>query len=162
MTRDLKMVMSLLQLPPCVADATADRLGVRQLKVPQAPIEPPSVDEPQVDQPSRQPHMAAVAAKMSPFLRRERYEQGQGCWAEGVDVQVMDMFVEQTHEVRHEERNNVRAMRFTDTRVDEQERAVSLKMVPISLVMQGSSGKSYLCNLIDTPGALHVSFTSSS
>lgn len=62
------------------------------------------------------------------------------------------MFVEQTHEVRHEWRDNERPMRFTDTRLDEQERAISLKMVPMSLVMEGSSGKSYLMNLIDTPG----------
>lgn len=63
------------------------------------------------------------------------------------------MFVEQTHEIRHEWRDNERPMRFTDTRLDEQERAISLKMVPMSLVMEGSSGKSYLLNLIDTPGA---------
>ncbi|KAK9906659.1 hypothetical protein WJX75_005709 [Coccomyxa subellipsoidea] len=69
---------------------------------------------------------------------------------------VMDMFVEQTHEIRHEWRDNERPMRFTDTRLDEQERAISLKMVPMSLVMEGSSGKSYLCNLIDTPG--HINF----
>ena len=68
-------------------------------------------------------------------------------------VQVMDMFVEQTHEVRHEARHNERPMRFTDTRLDEQERGVSIKMVPMSLVMEGASGKSYLCNIIDTPGA---------
>ena len=63
------------------------------------------------------------------------------------------MFVEQTHEVRHEARHNERPMRFTDTRLDEQERGVSIKMVPMSLVMQAASGKSYLCNIIDTPGA---------
>lgn len=75
-------------------------------------------------------------------------------------LQVMDMFVEQTHEIRHEWRDNERPMRFTDTRLDEQERAISLKMVPMSLVMEGSSGKSYLCNLIDTPGA-QLSFATS-
>ena len=32
----------------------------------------------------------------------------------------MDMFVEQTHEVRHEQRSNEKPMRFTDTRMDEQ------------------------------------------
>lgn len=64
------------------------------------------------------------------------------------------MFVEQTHEIRHEWRDNERPMRFTDTRLDEQERAISLKMVPMSLVMEGSSSKSYLLNLIDTPGTL--------
>ena len=65
----------------------------------------------------------------------------------------MDMLVEQTHEVRHKAQANERPMRFADTRLDEQERGVSIKMVPMSLVMPGTSGKSYLCNLIDTPGA---------
>ncbi|KAK9842583.1 hypothetical protein WJX81_007484 [Elliptochloris bilobata] len=69
---------------------------------------------------------------------------------------VMDMLVEQTHEIRHEMRSNERAMRFTDTRMDEQQRGVSLKMVPMSLVLAGGSGKSYLLNLIDTPG--HINF----
>ena len=64
------------------------------------------------------------------------------------------MLVEQTHAIRHEVRSNERAMRFTDTRLDEQQRGVSLKMVPLSLVMAGGKGKSYLLNLIDTPGAL--------
>jgi len=65
----------------------------------------------------------------------------------------MDMLVEQTHAIRHEMRANERPMRFTDTRMDEQQRGVSLKMVPMSLVLAGGSGKSYLLNLIDTPGA---------
>ncbi|KAK9817833.1 hypothetical protein WJX72_002861 [[Myrmecia] bisecta] len=69
---------------------------------------------------------------------------------------LMDMFVEQTHEIRHEWRNNERPMRFTDTRLDEQQREISLKMVPMSLVMEGTSSKSYLLNLIDTPG--HINF----
>ncbi|GAB4814650.1 hypothetical protein N2152v2_001696 [Parachlorella kessleri] len=70
---------------------------------------------------------------------------------------LMDMFVEQTHEVRHEWRSNEKPMRFTDTRLDEQQRGISLKAVPMSLVMQGTSGKSYLLNLMDTPG--HVNFS---
>ena len=67
-------------------------------------------------------------------------------------VQVMDMFVEQTHDIETQMRDGEKPMRFTDTRLDEQERGVSLKMVPMSLVMEGTSGKSYLMNLIDTPG----------
>ena len=62
------------------------------------------------------------------------------------------MLVEQTHEVRHEWRNNERPMRWTDTRLDEQQRAVSLKMVPMSLLLESSTGKSFLMNLIDSPG----------
>ena len=64
------------------------------------------------------------------------------------------MLVEQTHQVKKSPyRQNDRPMRFTDTRVDEQQRGISLKMVPMSLLMPASSGKSYLINLIDTPGA---------
>ena len=72
----------------------------------------------------------------------------------GLCVQVMDMFVEQTHNIDTQMRDGEKPMRFTDTRLDEQERGVSLKMVPMSLVMEGTSGKSYLMNLIDTPGVL--------
>ena len=67
-------------------------------------------------------------------------------------AQVMDMLVEQTHEIRHELRQNEKAMRFTDTRLDEQDRGISIKMVPMSLLLPSSSGKSFLFNLIDTPG----------
>ena len=48
-------------------------------------------------------------------------------------------------------------MRYTDTRVDEQEREMSVKAMPMSLVHQGASGKSYLLNLVDAPG--HVNFS---
>ena len=68
-------------------------------------------------------------------------------------LQVMDMLVEQTHNIDTQMRDGEKPMRFTDTRLDEQERGVSLKMVPMSLVLEGTSGKSYLMNLIDTPGA---------
>ncbi|KAI7837170.1 hypothetical protein COHA_008964 [Chlorella ohadii] len=68
----------------------------------------------------------------------------------------MDMCVEQTHEVPADQRSNDRPMRYTDSRMDEQARAISLKSLPMSLVMQGGSGKSYVMNLMDTPG--HVNF----
>ncbi|KAK2964808.1 putative 110 kDa U5 small nuclear ribonucleoprotein component CLO [Blattamonas nauphoetae] len=42
--------------------------------------------------------------------------------------------------------------RFTDTRKDEQTRALSIKPTPISVVLQTDNGKSFLLNLIDTPG----------
>ena len=74
-------------------------------------------------------------------------------------TQVMDMFVEQTHNIDTQMRDGEKPMRFTDTRLDEQERGVSLKMVPMSLVMEGTSGKSYLMNLIDTPGVLSYALT---
>lgn len=37
-----------------------------------------------------------------------------------------------------------------------QARGMSIKMMPMSLVMEGGSGKSYLVNLMDCPG--HVNF----
>ncbi|EEE65993.1 hypothetical protein OsJ_21930 [Oryza sativa Japonica Group] len=69
----------------------------------------------------------------------------------------MDMLVEQTHEVDTFDSEGERHVRFTDTRVDEQERRVSIKAVPMSLVLEGGNGKSYLCNIMDTPG--HVNFS---
>ncbi|MCL7025504.1 hypothetical protein MKW94_003205 [Papaver nudicaule] len=48
-------------------------------------------------------------------------------------------------------------MRYTDTRIDEQERKISIKAVPMSLVLEDSKAKSYLCNIMDTPG--HVNFS---
>eukprot|EP00249_Psilotum_nudum_P021920 c28300_g1_i1 orf=129-3110(+) len=69
----------------------------------------------------------------------------------------MDMLVEQTHDVRTLDPNSEKHMRYTDTRIDEQERQISIKAVPMSLVLEDSSGKSYLCNIMDTPG--HVNFS---
>lgn len=67
-------------------------------------------------------------------------------------MQLMDMLVEQTHDLRYEWRNNERPLRFTDTRVDEQSRGISLKSTPMSLILEGSNGKSFLMNMVDTPG----------
>lgn len=41
--------------------------------------------------------------------------------------------------------------------MDEQERGISLKAVPMSLVLETSARKSYLVNAMDTPG--HVNFS---
>ena len=46
--------------------------------------------------------------------------------------------------------------RYTDSRVDEQKRGLSIKSAPVSLLLQSSTEKHYLFNLIDTPG--HVGF----
>jgi hypothetical protein len=54
-------------------------------------------------------------------------------------------------------RNFEAPLRFTDTRVDEQERGISLKAVPMSLVLESSQRKSFLLNIMDTPG--HVNFS---
>ena len=42
--------------------------------------------------------------------------------------------------------------RYTDSRVDEQKRGLSIKASPLSLLLQTQSEKHYLFNLIDTPG----------
>lgn len=51
-------------------------------------------------------------------------------------------------------------VRYTDTRVDEQQRGLSVKSCPVSMVLESTSGKSYLLNLIDCPG--HVNFVDES
>ena len=51
----------------------------------------------------------------------------------------------------------MRNTRYTDTRIDEQERRISIKAVPRSLVLEDSNSKSYLCDIMDTPG--HVNFS---
>ncbi|KAF9614532.1 hypothetical protein IFM89_019195 [Coptis chinensis] len=69
----------------------------------------------------------------------------------------MDMLVEQTHHISTFDSNSEKHMRYTDTRIDEQERRISIKTVPMSLVLEDSNAKSYLCNVMDTPG--HVNFS---
>ncbi|RVX05248.1 U5 small nuclear ribonucleoprotein component CLO [Vitis vinifera] len=69
----------------------------------------------------------------------------------------MDMLVEQTHHISTFDSNSEKHMRYTDTRIDEQERRISIKAVPMSLVLEDSNSKSYLCNIMDTPG--HVNFS---
>mmetsp|Transcript_28077 Transcript_28077/g.70533 ORF Transcript_28077/g.70533 Transcript_28077/m.70533 type:complete len:994 (-) Transcript_28077:1097-4078(-) len=70
---------------------------------------------------------------------------------------LMDMLLEQTHDVKFEWFSNDKQLRYTDTRLDEQEREVSIKAVPLSLVMPSSTGKHLLFNMMDTPG--HVNFS---
>lgn len=69
----------------------------------------------------------------------------------------MDMLVEQTHHMSTFDPHSEKHMRYTDTRIDEQERKISIKAVPMSLVLEDSTAKSYLCNIMDTPG--HVNFS---
>ena len=69
----------------------------------------------------------------------------------------MDMLVEQTHHMSTFDPQSEKHMRYTDTRIDEQERRISIKAVPMSLVLEDSNSKSYLCNIMDTPG--HVNFS---
>ncbi|GAB0097760.1 116 kDa U5 small nuclear ribonucleoprotein component [Sergentomyia squamirostris] len=67
----------------------------------------------------------------------------------------VDCLVRQTHPQFQvmEERN----LRYTDTLFTEQERGVSIKATPITLVLSDVRQKSYLMNIFDTPG--HVNFS---
>lgn len=67
---------------------------------------------------------------------------------------LMDMLIQQTHIKNW---NLERNYRWMDTRVDEQERLVSVKDSAISLLLPDSKGKSYMLNIIDTPG--HPNFS---
>uniref|UniRef100_A0A0K2U2M1 116 kDa U5 small nuclear ribonucleoprotein component n=1 Tax=Lepeophtheirus salmonis TaxID=72036 RepID=A0A0K2U2M1_LEPSM len=67
-----------------------------------------------------------------------------------------DCLVQQTHPGFRTKDD--KPIRYTDTLFTEQERGVSIKAMPLSLVCQGIRGqKSYLVNLLDTPG--HVNFS---
>ncbi|KAI8093304.1 P-loop containing nucleoside triphosphate hydrolase protein [Halteromyces radiatus] len=65
----------------------------------------------------------------------------------------MDMLVSETHNVPI---NVDQPERYTDIHVLERERGFSIKSMPMSLVMQDVNEKSYLLNVIDTPG--HTDF----
>lgn len=73
----------------------------------------------------------------------------------------MDMLVMQTHDINErlenrKGRNRDAQLRYTDTHLLERERGLSVKTAPMSLVLQGTKGKSHLINMLDTPG--HVNF----
>ncbi|RLN92660.1 hypothetical protein BBJ28_00015773, partial [Nothophytophthora sp. Chile5] len=68
-----------------------------------------------------------------------------------------DLLVQQTHVDKWDPAVE---RRYTDTRKDEQERKVSIKSAPVSLVLPSSRGKHYLVNLLDCPG--HVNFSDES
>lgn len=62
---------------------------------------------------------------------------------------LMDMLVLETHKI---EEDVDRDMRYTDTHILERSRKISIKSSPLSLVLSTTRSKSYLVNLIDTPG----------
>lgn len=66
---------------------------------------------------------------------------------------LVDMLVEETHRV---EVDAEKPLRYTDTHVLEQQRGMSIRATPLSLVLSSSKGKSYVAHLIDTPG--HTNF----
>ena len=65
-----------------------------------------------------------------------------------------DVLIEHTHAKKWDPATKPR---YTDARSDEQERGVSIKATPVSLVLQTGMDKSYLVNIVDTPG--HVNFS---
>ncbi|WFC99844.1 hypothetical protein MYAM1_002590 [Malassezia yamatoensis] len=62
---------------------------------------------------------------------------------------LVDMLVYETHAM---EIDVDHPLRYTDTHVLERQRGISIRCTPMSLVMQTTREKSYLVNLIDTPG----------
>ena len=74
---------------------------------------------------------------------------------------LMDMLVLQTHDIndkleRKTGRKRDEQLRYTDVHILERERGLSIKSSPMSLILQGTRGKSHLMNILDTPG--HVNF----
>ncbi|KAI5750537.1 hypothetical protein M8J76_016485 [Diaphorina citri] len=69
---------------------------------------------------------------------------------------MIDCLIRQTHPGYRqpaEEKN----LRYTDTLFTEQERGVSIKASPVTLLLPDVKGKNYLMNIFDTPG--HVNFS---
>lgn len=66
----------------------------------------------------------------------------------------MDLLVEETHPKL---KKLTRNLRYTDIRFDEQDRGLSIKSSPMSLVLQNLQDKSFLFHILDTPG--HVNFS---
>jgi U5 small nuclear ribonucleoprotein component len=62
---------------------------------------------------------------------------------------IMDMLINETHE---KNMNIDLQERYTDTHPLERARGVSIKSMPMTLVMQDTKDVSYLLNVIDTPG----------
>lgn len=67
----------------------------------------------------------------------------------------VDCLMQQTHPDL--QTKDDKPVRYTDTLFTEQERGVSIKAMPVSLVCQDVRDKSFLLNLFDTPG--HVNFS---
>lgn len=69
----------------------------------------------------------------------------------------LDTLVQATQEV---EWDVTKEVRYSDTRVDEQARQLSIKSTCVSLVLENLKSKSFLLNIIDCPG--HVNFSDES
>lgn len=69
----------------------------------------------------------------------------------------VDTLVQATQEKEWDFDKNIR---YTDTRVDEQDRELSIKSCAVTLVLEAMSNKSYLMNILDCPG--HINFSDES
>ncbi|KAF2857111.1 hypothetical protein K470DRAFT_297302 [Piedraia hortae CBS 480.64] len=74
---------------------------------------------------------------------------------------LVDVLVEQTHDLtewldKRKGKEKGEPLRYTDTRLLEGQRGLSIKASPMGLVLPDGKGKSFVVNLIDTPG--HVNF----
>lgn len=67
---------------------------------------------------------------------------------------LMDLLVKETHTNYTKFYDE---LRYTDHRIDEQKRKISLKASPMSLLLENSKSKHYLYNIMDTPG--HPNFS---
>ncbi|KAJ3030629.1 UNVERIFIED_CONTAM: U5 small nuclear ribonucleoprotein component [Siphonaria sp. JEL0065] len=65
-----------------------------------------------------------------------------------------DLLIHQTHDVHWAPGSDTR---YTDTHELERSRGLSIKSMPVSLVLPDLKGKSHLLNILDTPG--HVNFS---
>lgn len=65
----------------------------------------------------------------------------------------LDVLVNETHILPIRDRSKQdEQLRYTDTHILERERGISIKVAPMSLVLKNSTGKSYLFNIMDSPG----------
>ncbi|KAG4302200.1 hypothetical protein PCK1_001472 [Pneumocystis canis] len=65
----------------------------------------------------------------------------------------LDMLIQETHDMKMDSKKK---LKYSDIHILERDRGVSIKATPMSLVLQNTKGKSFLFNIIDTPG--HVNF----
>lgn len=65
-----------------------------------------------------------------------------------------DLLIQQTCDLKEK---GIETPKYTDTQALEKERGLSFRSMPISLPLQDIKGKSYLINILDTPG--HVNFS---
>ncbi|KAJ1018232.1 hypothetical protein NDA18_006391 [Ustilago nuda] len=66
---------------------------------------------------------------------------------------LLDTLVYETHKMEHDIDTH---LHYTDSHNLERDRGISIKSAPLSLVLEGTRRKSYLLNMIDTPG--HTNF----